>query len=194
MPTTTRPELLAIFDHDGVLVDSLAFPQEAWVGLGQRAGLPITRELVLETSGLTNPKIFERLVGDQLPPDEVARLGDLKEACYRALARGRIVLMDGVIELIDALAERVVALAIGTSGPRANSEPTISSTGLDGRFAALVALADVAHASMLGGRLDQASVLRRGCKGPVLTSIGQASPDRSLGIGFSQRQDNVDKC
>lgn len=143
MPTTTQPELLAIFDHDGVLVDSLRFHQDAWVELGRRAGLPITEEFVLETFGLTNPVIFKRLVGDQLAPEEVARLGELKEVCYRDLARGQITLMDGVIELIDALSERFVALAIGTSGPRANSELTVSSTGLDGRFAALVALEDV---------------------------------------------------
>ncbi|QDV36517.1 HAD family hydrolase [Tautonia plasticadhaerens] len=141
MPAT--PDLLAIFDHDGVLVDSLAFHQSAWVDLGRRADLPITEQFVLETFGMTNPAIFRRLVGDALDDAEVARLGALKEECYREVARGKVVLMDGVHALLDALTARGVALAIGTSGPRANMRLTVESCGLDGRFAAIAALEDI---------------------------------------------------
>jgi beta-phosphoglucomutase len=143
VPPTTRPDLLAIFDHDGVLVDSFGFHRDAWLELGRRADLPITEAFVLETFGMTNPAIFDRLVGGALDPAEVARLGDLKEECYRDVARGRITLMDGVLDLIDALSALGVALAIGTSGPRANMLLTVESCGLDGRFASIVALEDV---------------------------------------------------
>ena len=137
------PDLLAIFDHDGVLVDSLAFHQRAWVDLGRREDLPITEQFVLDTFGMTNPAIFRRLVGDALDDAEVARLGALKEECYRDVARGSVVLMDGVHALLDALTARGVALAIGTSGPRANMQLTVESCGLDGRFAAIAALEDI---------------------------------------------------
>jgi HAD superfamily hydrolase (TIGR01509 family) len=134
---------LAIFDHDGVLVDSLAFHQDAWVELGRRTGLKITPEFIHETFGMTNPSIFRKLLGDALEPAEIARYSDLKEVCYRDSARGKIRLMDGVRDLLDALTAENVLLSVGTSGVRANIELTIESCGLEGRFASIAALEDI---------------------------------------------------
>lgn len=136
MPGTTNG-YLAIFDHDGVLVDSLEPHQRAWVELGRRTGLAFTPELIHETFGMTNPMIFRRLLGDALDNEEIARYSDLKEVCYRDAARGRIHLMGGVREVLDALTERGVKLAIGSSGVRPNLELTVEECGLVGRFAAI---------------------------------------------------------
>src|SRR5205823_954972 len=107
---------LAIFDHDGVLVDSLEFHQRAWGELGRRTGLPLTAEFIHATFGMTNPSIFRKLLGDSIEDSEIVRFGDLKEVCYRDEARGKIVLMPGVAELLDALSASGVLLAIGSSG------------------------------------------------------------------------------
>lgn len=145
MPPTDARSLLAVFDHDGVLVDSLELHQQAWVALGQRTGLPLTPEYIRETFGMTNPMIFRRLMGESLSEDDIARYGSLKELCYREIAGGRLELMAGVRELLDALTAAGVRLAIGSSGPRANLELTVESCGLSGRFAAIVALEDIRH-------------------------------------------------
>ena len=121
MPVT-QDAGLAIFDHDGVLVDSLECHQEAWFELERRAALGLTPEFVHATFGMTNPSILRRLRGDAITEAEIQRYSDLKEECYRAVARGRIHLMDGVREVLDALTARGVKLAIGSSGPRANLE------------------------------------------------------------------------
>jgi beta-phosphoglucomutase len=134
---------LAIFDHDGVLVDSLAFHQEAWLELGRRTGLRFTVEFIHETFGMTNPSIFRRLLGDAISEDEIRRYGEMKEVCYRDVARGRIRLMDGVRDVLDQLTARRVKLAIGSSGPRANLELTVLECGLEGRFAAIASLEDI---------------------------------------------------
>ena len=139
------PPLLAIFDHDGVLVDSLAFHQQAWVELGREAGLPITAEFIHETFGMTNPAIFRRLFGDDLHPDKAKRYTDLKEGAYRKLAKGNITLMEGVQELLDELTRAGVHLAIGSSSVLPNLELTIDECGLQGRFAAIASLEDIAH-------------------------------------------------
>lgn len=136
---------LAIFDHDGVLVDSLELHQRAWVELGRRTGMAFTPTFIRETFGMTNPSIFRRLLGDAITDAEIARLSDLKEVCYRDEARGRIGLMDGVREVLDALTARGVRLAIGSSGVRPNLELTVAECGLDGRFAAIAALEDITH-------------------------------------------------
>jgi HAD superfamily hydrolase (TIGR01509 family) len=142
LPKLERPAL-AIFDHDGVLVDSLAFHQEAWLELGRREGLPISAEFIRATFGMTNPSIFRKLLGDSTDKALLDRYGAMKEECYRAVARGRITLMDGVRELLDMLTAADVRLAIGSSAVRANLELTIESCGLVGRFAAIVALEDI---------------------------------------------------
>ena len=139
---TSRP-CLAIFDHDGVLVDSLAMHQDAWVELGRRESLEITPDFIRETFGMTNPSIFERLKGDQIEAEEVARLGDLKESCYRDAAKGRIELMAGVRELLEGLTAAGVRLAIGSSGVLPNLELTVLEAGLQGRFAAIASLEDI---------------------------------------------------
>lgn len=134
---------LAIFDHDGVLVDSLELHQNAWLELGRRTGLPLTAEFIKHTFGMTNPSIFRQLLGDAIDDAEMARLGDLKEVCYRDAARGNICLMDGVQPLLDGLTAHGVRLAIGSSGVRPNLELTVASCGLEGRFAAIAALEDI---------------------------------------------------
>ncbi len=134
---------LAIFDHDGVLVDSLALHQESWLEMGRREALTIPPAFIHATFGMTNPMILRRLLGDDLAPERIARYADLKESCYRDLARGRLELMPGVQTLLDDLTAAGFRLAIGSSGPRLNLELTVSSCGLDGRFAAIISIDDI---------------------------------------------------
>ncbi len=141
----TTANLLAIFDHDGVLVDSLENHQHAWVELGRRTGLGLTPEFILETFGMTNPSIFRRLKGDDITVEEMKRYSDLKEECYRDVARGHIKLMKGVREVLDALTAHGVTLAIGSSGVLPNLQLTVHECGLDGRFAAIASLEDITH-------------------------------------------------
>ena len=56
-------DLLAIFDHDGVLVDSFDFHEQAWLELERRTGLGFTSEFIHSTFGMTNPSIFRCLLG-----------------------------------------------------------------------------------------------------------------------------------
>jgi beta-phosphoglucomutase len=141
--TADPDNLLAIFDHDGVLVDSFDFHEQAWLELERRTRLGFTPKFIHSTFGMTNPSIFRRLLGEKLSEDELGRYSDLKEECYRDVARGRLCLMDGMRELLDALTSRGVKLAIGSSGPLANLELSVSECGLDGRFAAIVSLEDL---------------------------------------------------
>jgi len=136
---------LAIFDHDGVLVDSLELHTQAWVDMGRRAGLAFPPGFIHETFGMTNPSIFRRLLGDKVGDHDIQGYSDLKELCYRDVARGKIHLMDGVREVLDALTDHRVKLAIGSSGVLPNLELTVSECGLTGRFAAIASLEDITH-------------------------------------------------
>ena len=142
MPSSDGP-WLAIFDHDGVLVDTLELHQAAWVEYGQRSGLAITAEFIHQTFGMTNPSILRLLSSGTMSEAEMASHSTHKEECYREIAAGKIALMDGVREVLDALTECGTRLAIGSSGVRANLELTVHECGLDGRFAAIAALEDI---------------------------------------------------
>lgn len=168
---------LAIFDHDGVLVDSLAFHQDAWVELGRRTGLAIAPGFIHETFGMTNPSIFRKLLGDGLDPAEMRRHSDLKEGCYRDLARGKVVLMEGVAGLLDGLTAAGVLLAIGSSGVRPNLDLTVESCGLSGRFAAIASLEDIER-----GKPDPQVFLVAAAKAGVPPSRAVVFEDAPVGI------------
>lgn len=127
------------------MVDTLQLHQDAWLEHGRRSGLAITAEFVHRTFGMTNPSMFRLLPEGPRTEADMARHSAQKEACYRELASGRIVLMDGVREVLDALTAAGVLLAIGSSGVRGNLELTVHECGLDGRFSAIVALEDITH-------------------------------------------------
>jgi HAD superfamily hydrolase (TIGR01509 family) len=168
---------LAIFDHDGVLVDSLEYHQQAWVEVGKRTGLPITPQFIHETFGMTNPMIFERLLGDAAGSHDLAGYSDLKEVCYREAARGKIGLMDGVRALLDALTEAGVKLSIGSSGVLANLELTVESCGLTGRFASIASLEDIQR-----GKPDPQVFLVAARKAGVEPSRSVVFEDAPVGI------------
>jgi HAD superfamily hydrolase (TIGR01509 family) len=175
---TPDPEaLLAIFDHDGVLVDSFDFHNQAWMELERRTKLGFTPEFIHSTFGMTNPSIFRRLLGEKLSDEEVRHYADLKEECYRDVARGRIQLLDGMRELLDALTDRGVKLAIGSSGPLANLELTVSDCGLVGRFAAIASLEDITR-----GKPDPQVFLVAAAKAGALPARSVVFEDAMVGI------------
>jgi beta-phosphoglucomutase len=172
-----REDLLAIFDHDGVLVDSFGFHEQAWLELERRTRLGLTSEFIHQTFGMTNPSIFRRLLGDGVSDDDIGRYGDLKEVCYRDVARGRIRLIDGMRELLDGLTERGVKLAIGSSGPLANLELSVSDCGLPGRFAAIASLEDITR-----GKPDPQVFLVAAAKAGARPARSVVFEDATVGI------------
>jgi len=175
--SSTDATCLAIFDHDGVLVDSLEFHQQAWLEFGRRTGLNLTSEFIHQTFGMTNRGIFRLLLGDSMSEAEIANYSALKEECYRDVARGKITLMAGVREVLDALSAAGVRLAIGSSGARANLELTVHECGLDGRFAAIASLEDITR-----GKPDPQIFLVAATKARVEPSRSVVFEDAPVGI------------
>jgi len=109
-----------IFDMDGVLVDSSEAHYIAWSRLGEELGVPHSRSLFESTFGMHNRQILPLWLGESLPPDEVERLSERKEAMYREVAALSVEPVDGVVELIRDLSRAGFRLAVGSSGPRPN--------------------------------------------------------------------------
>ena len=62
----TTDVYLAIFDHDGVLVDSLEFHTQAWFELGRRAGLKFTAGVHPRDLRHDQPEHLPQLLGDKV--------------------------------------------------------------------------------------------------------------------------------
>jgi beta-phosphoglucomutase len=145
--TTCAPgrRLGAIFDMDGVLVDSSACHYQAWSRLGAELGVPHPREVFERTFGMHNRQILPIWLGKDLPPAELERLSARKEAFYREAAADSVAPLPGVVPLIVALSDSGFALAVGSSGPLANVELILEVLGVRPRFTALATGDDVEH-------------------------------------------------
>lgn len=133
----------AIWDLDGVLVDTADLHRRAWAALAEESGLVFTDEDFRRTFGLRNPEIIATVFGQALPPERVQALGDRKEELFRSLARGHIRPLPGALELLEGLARAGVRQALATSTPRANVHLVLEELGLEDRFDAVVCAEDV---------------------------------------------------
>ena len=137
-------DLAAIFDMDGVLVDSYRAHFESWRAVAVEEGLSVTEEEFATTFGRTSREIIAALWGeDRYTPDEILALDDRKEAAFRDIVRDEFPAMSGAVELLEALAGARFALAVGSSGPPANIELVLDRLGCRHLFGATITGMDV---------------------------------------------------
>ena len=135
---------VAIFDWDGVVVDSSAAHERAWARLAAAEGLPLLPGSFLRGFGKRNEVIIPEIHGWTRDPAEVRRLSLAKEAHYRELAgEGLIRLLPGVRELLASLRAAGVPRVVGTSTHRANLDLAFARFGLGGEFDGAVTSEDV---------------------------------------------------
>lgn len=139
----------AIFDWDGVIIDSQDQHEASWVSLGEELGKAISHEQFTGSFGMRNAEILTRVLGwaGETEPARVRMLGDRKEELYREIVRLEgIEPLPGVRELLTGLRDARIPCAVGTSTPIENVEAVMKLTGLgDGYFSGICAAADVRH-------------------------------------------------
>ncbi len=123
----------AIFDLDGVLVDTAAIHYRAWRELAQSFGFDLTPELNEQLKGVNRERCLEIILtaaGLDLPPEERQRLTDRKNARFIELVSGLGPedLLPGARRVLETLRARGVRLAIG-SGSR-NAPMVIDRLGI----------------------------------------------------------------
>ena len=133
----------AIFDMDGVLVDSSEAHYEAWRMLGEEVGVPFGRALFDETFGMTNFYIIPTWLGARATQAGVASLSERKEVLYREAARAVLKPLEGVPELLESLAAAGFGMAVGSSGPRTNVEMVLEIMEATDKFTAMATLEEV---------------------------------------------------
>ena len=148
MTSNQPPALAAIFDWDGVIIDSHDAHREAWFQLAAELGKSLTAAQFKESFGMRNETIIPGLFGWAEPGDDatVRELADRKEHLYRESLRATgLDPLPGVRRLLDDLDAADIPRAIGSSTPRQNILTALELCQLEGRFHAIVAAEDVSH-------------------------------------------------
>jgi HAD superfamily hydrolase (TIGR01509 family) len=136
----------AIFDWDGVLIDSSAYHEAAWERLAKERGLPLPDGHFKRGFGMKNEVVIPKILqwGDQ--PGLVQELSLRKEALYREIILERgISTLPGAREWLEQLRENGVPCIIGSSTHRLNIEVTLQVLGLKDFFVSIVSAEDVSH-------------------------------------------------
>ena len=138
-------ELGAIFDWDGVVIDSARQHEEAWDRLAEEEGRTLPPGHFKKGFGKKNEVIIPEVIGwAKTDPEEIQRLARRKEAIYREiLAETGIEALPGVKRLLDALSEAGVPCAVGSSTARLNIEAALAIMNLRESFQAIVCGDDV---------------------------------------------------
>jgi HAD superfamily hydrolase (TIGR01509 family) len=133
----------ALFDWDGVLVDSSRFHELSWEALARESGLPLPEGHFRRGYGMKNEQIIPDLLRWTQEPAEVERLSRRKEVHFRELVRRHgIGPLPGVREWLARLDAAGIPRVIASSTHRENITTILALIGLGG-FADVVAAEDV---------------------------------------------------
>lgn len=133
----TADQVGVVFDMDGVLVDSAQPHFRSWQLLAAENATTVTEEQFTATFGRQNKDIIPLLFG-AVPAAQLARLSARKEEIYRDLIRAEPPIVRGARALVRALHGAGAALAVGSSGPRANIQLVLEALGATELMSAVV--------------------------------------------------------
>jgi HAD superfamily hydrolase (TIGR01509 family) len=136
----------AIFDWDGVVIDSSSHHEESWERLARETGRTLPEGHFKKGFGRKNEYIIPELLNWTSDPAEIGRLSLRKEELYREVVAERgLDALPGVRIWLERLREARVPCAIGSSTHRANIDLSLSLIGLGEFFTGIVTAEDVSR-------------------------------------------------
>lgn len=134
----------ALFDMDGVLIDSLNQHRESYIRYCEPLGVTLSKEWFdRELFGHQGPDILQKLFPDKYSPEERIEISRVVDGIFQGLIREEVVPVKGVQEFITHLNQSGIPLALGTSGSRGNVQAVLEALGLDNSFSAIMTETDV---------------------------------------------------
>ena len=126
-----------IFDLDGVIVSTDEYHFQAWKRLADSLGIPFDRESNDRLRGVSRMESLEIILeksARRYSLDEKHEMAGRKNTDYRELLKGLSPadILPGVIDIIKALKDRQVKIAIGSSSK--NARAILRAVGLEDEF------------------------------------------------------------
>jgi HAD superfamily hydrolase (TIGR01509 family) len=139
-------KLGALFDWDGVVIDSSKAHEESWNILGDEIGKTLPDGHFKRGFGRKNQVIIPEILGWSNDLVEIEQLGNRKEELYREIiAEKGVDRIPGIAAFLQDLNEAGIQCAVGSSTPRKNVETILSLLGFGEFFKAIVCAEDVSH-------------------------------------------------
>jgi beta-phosphoglucomutase len=134
----------ALFDWDGVVIDSSAHHERSWEQLADEIGKPMPADHFVRGFGMKNQAIIPDILGWTNDPSQIEEYPLRKEFLYREIIREKgIQPLPGVGDLLQMLRDNGVPCAIASSTHRENVDVVLELIGLQPFFTAMVTAEDV---------------------------------------------------
>ena len=134
----------AIFDWDGVIVDTSRQHEQAWHLIAAEQGRVVPNNFFKRSFGMRNESVIPDLLRWTNDPAEIQKISLVKEAKFRELAsRDGSLVLPGVREWLNQLRAAKIPCALGSSAPAENIRFIIEGLGLAEHFSARVCGEDV---------------------------------------------------
>jgi beta-phosphoglucomutase family hydrolase len=173
----------AIFDWDGVIIDSSSHHEESWERLAKETGYQLPAGHFKKGFGMKNEFIIPNLLHWTSDPAEVNRLSLRKETLYREIVvEWGLKPLPGVVAWLDQLRDAGISCAIGSSTHRLNIETGLALIGLRDRFHAIITAEDVSH-----GKPDPEVFLKAAGRVGVAPERSVVFEDALVGIEAAHR-------
>jgi HAD superfamily hydrolase (TIGR01509 family) len=132
----------ALFDWDGVLVDSKALHHAAWDQAARDFGYPHGPEDFARHFGTQNRRAILEILRWTRDNALAERISVHKELVYRELLGQRDIWMSGSLPFVDLLAASGVPRAVVSSSPRQNIEVVLQGAAPERPFSSIVTAED----------------------------------------------------
>ena len=168
----------AIFDWDGVIINSAAHHEASWERLATELKRALPEGHFKKGFGMKNDVIIPELLGWTTDPAEISAISLRKEELYRELVRELgIAALPGVESWLSTLRDAGIPCVIGSSTHRENIITTLDVLGLAPFFADIVSAGDVKR-----GKPDPEVFLTAASRIDVPPSGGIVFEDALVGI------------
>lgn len=134
----------AIFDFDGVIINSAAQHEESWERLAAEIGKPLPPDHFERSFGMKNAHIIPNLLDWSHDPAEIERLSLRKEELYRIVVEEKgLEPIPGVVNFLEFLQRSGVPCVIGSSTQKLNITSAFQRLGIGHFFADMATSEDV---------------------------------------------------
>jgi beta-phosphoglucomutase family hydrolase len=172
----------AIFDWDGVIINSAEHHERSWERLATESGQPLFEGHFKAGFGMKNEVIIPELLKWTTDLEEIQRLSLRKEAIYREVVIERgVVALPGVETWLKMLRAAGVACVIASSTHRQNILVSLDTIGLGSYFEAIVSAEDVQR-----GKPDPEVFLAAAKKLGVAAADAVVFEDALVGVAAAQ--------
>ena len=134
----------AIFDWDGVVVDSSKIHEKSWEVLARENGLALPPDHFVLGFGKRNQVIIPEILQWTKDPSTIELWSSRKESIYRSIAhKDGIPIVSGIKTLLLNLQEKQIPCVVGTSTERENVLLAFRQHDLESFFHGIVSSEDV---------------------------------------------------